>query len=85
MSDTTLIEQPSPVAKPPPLRPGDQQIIDSVYTRFGVFDKSPAEKSAALQKVIHSRKFFAFGGQENLEMELRVNERIFLRHHAKSV
>lgn len=85
MSETLLIEQPVPVAAPPPLGSEDQKIIDAVYRRYGVFDKTPEEKNVTLQKIIHSRKFFAFGGQESIAMELRVNERIFLRHHAKSV
>lgn len=85
MSEALLVEQPVAVATPPPLNSEDQAKVNMVYKRWEVLGKSSAEKNTAIQKEIQSRKFFAFGGDENIEMELRVNERIYLRNHAKPI
>lgn len=84
MSDI-LIDQPAPVSVPPPLSEENQTLLNAVYARFDVLDKDAHHKNEALQKLIQPRRFFAFGGQESIEMELRMNERIYLRTHAKRV
>jgi len=83
--DATLIGNPKSGHVPPPLRGIDKTTLDEFYARYGVADKSPTEKIQALMKVIQARKFFAFGGGETPEMELRANERIYLSQHGKIV
>jgi len=74
----TLIPQPPPVATPPPLSSSEQGVLNTYYGRFQVQDKGPREKIDALQRHIGPRQFFAFGGGETIEMELRSNERVYL-------
>lgn len=87
MSDTaTLISPQTGNHVPPPLTGEDKRILDEFYARHGVTDKSSKEKSQALMKQIQGRTFFAFGGGETDEMELRANERIFLASpHGKRI
>jgi hypothetical protein len=59
----------------------EKAILDEFYARYGVTDKGPEEKNKALMKTIQARSFFAFGGGETTEMELRANERIYLLRH----
>ena len=79
----TLIPQPPPVSIPPPLSSEEQTTLNLYYGRFKVADKSPQEKIAALQRHIGPRQFFAFGGGETVEMELRSNERVYLLLNAE--
>jgi hypothetical protein len=76
----TLIREPARGHVPPPLTGQDKDILDKFYARFSVTNKSAGEKNQALMKVIQARSFFAFGGGETPEMELRANERIYLEH-----
>lgn len=74
----TLIPQPPAVSIPPPLSSAEQATLNTYYDRFKVADKGPREKIDALQRHIGPRSFFAFGGGETIEMELRSNERVYL-------
>jgi len=77
-----LIHQPVLDHTPRPLDPQEKKKLDEFYARYSVLDKGPEEKIQALHKVIQARDFFAFGGGETREMELRANERIFLDEYA---
>jgi hypothetical protein len=83
MNEGTLIREPKQGHVPPPLNGDDKKVVDEIYARYSVAGKGPAEKNQALMKEIQSRRFFAFGGGETEEMELRANERIYLSEHAR--
>lgn len=85
MSTPTLITSPGQGHAPAPLSASDKAILDEFYTRYNALNHSAEEKNLALMKVIQARNFFAFGGSETPEMELRANERIYLSQHAKRV
>jgi hypothetical protein len=85
MSEPTLIREPTHGHVPPALAGRDKAVLDEFYGRYGVADKSAQEKNQVLMKVIQSRSFFAFGGGETDEMELRANERIYLSEHGKRI
>jgi len=85
MSEGTLIREPKHGHVPAPLTGKDKEVLDEFYARYDVADKSSQEKNQALMKVIQSRSFFAFGGGETAEMELRANERIYLSEHARRI
>lgn len=82
VNEATLISRPIADHVIPPLAGQEKEKLDELYSRFGVNDKGPDEKNQVLMKEIQARKFFAFGGGETKEMELRANERIYLlKHH----
>lgn len=81
MKNATLICEVKQGYHPPPLVGQEKALLDEFYARYGVKDKGADEKINALKKTIQARSFFAFGGDETKEMELRANERIFLLQH----
>lgn len=60
----------------------DLTTLREFYTTQGVIDKPSRDKIDALKKFIHERSFFAFGGEETDEMELRACEMIYLDFYA---
>lgn len=83
MKEATLIAVAPGTHVPPPLEGKEKTTLDAFYSKYGVLDKGPNEKIEALKKAIQARSFFALGGNETPEMELRANERIFLLKHAE--
>lgn len=84
--NATLIAPPQSVSsKPQPLSKEDSKILNEFYSRYGVVNKDPIDKINALKKENQARSFYAFGGGETVEMELRANERIFLLQHGKNI
>ena len=81
MKNATLVSTTKPHT-PPALTGNEKTALDDFYRRYGVIDKGPEEKNQALLKEVQARTFFAFGGSETKEMELRANERIYLLQHA---
>lgn len=81
--NATLISEIATSHTPPPLAGVEADIINDFYKLYGVSGKGPLEKNQAIQKAIKSRSFYAFGGSETAEMELRANERIYLRQHGR--
>jgi hypothetical protein len=83
MSNATLIAEAKLGHVPAPMTGAEKATLDEFYALYGVTNKGPEEKNKALMKKIQARSFFAFGGEETKEMELRANERIFLLQHGK--
>jgi len=80
-NEGTLISEPVPNHTPPTLAGNDKVKLDMFYAKYGVQNGTAEEKIEALKKEIQARSFFALGGEETAEMELRANERIYLLKH----
>lgn len=66
-----------------PLDTTEQAIVDKIYSKFGILEGTPEQKSTVLQKFTGPREFHCQGEdklspKEFAEMELRANERVYL-------
>lgn len=77
----SLIERNQTFEGPCDLSEGQLVCLAELYVRYGVVGGTPREKIDVLQKEIQARSFFAFGGEETEDMELRANELIYLAEH----
>lgn len=77
-ASSTLVDKPSLNHIPEPFLPEEAEALRNFYQLYGAENKSAEEKNQVLMKRLQARSFYAFGGNETPEMELRANERIFL-------